>query len=339
MSDAVFLKGERPMSEPTDPKAHILRAARLRWPEVLVWLIALSAFFVFPTYMPLLSQIAIVGLFAVSLDLILGFAGIVSLGHAAFFGLGAYTAGLLGKHGWHEPITGLLISGLLAAAVGALTSLLVLRGSDLTRIMVTVGVAAVLHEMANKLTWLTGGSDGLTEVVIAPIFGIWEFDIFGTVAYGYSLAVLAILMFFARRLVQAPLGLTLRGLRDNPTRLLALGSPVKRRLIVVYTISALYAGIAGALLAQTTQFVSLDVLAFNRSAEVLLMVVLGGSGYLYGGLIGAVVLMVANKLLADLTPEYWQFWIGGLFVILMLFARGGLLGLGKQLIEKWEARK
>ncbi len=308
-----------------------------RWKRVeyVFWLLPAIGYFAFAENLSLLSQIVITALFALSLDLILGYAGIVSLGHAAFFGIGAYAAGLLATRGWGDPLLGLFGAGLVAAAAGFVTSFLVLRGSDLTRLMVTLGVSLMLFELANKLTGITGGVDGLQGVEMKPIFGLYAFDLYGKVAYIYTVAVLFVLFWIARRLVNSPFGLSLRGIRLNAQRMPALGAPVNARLVGIYTVGAAYAGIAGALLAQTTQFVSIDVLNFSRSAELLLILVLGGTGSLYGALIGTVVFMTAHHLLSDVNPQYWQFWLGLLLVLVVLFARDGVMGglraLGRRL--------
>jgi branched-chain amino acid transport system permease protein len=301
-----------------DIGATLSRRGRWSLAEILFWLFALATLFLLPERLLFLNEIAIIGLFAVSLDLILGYAGIISLGHGAFFGLGAYAAGILTKHGMGDPLIGLVIAAAAAAVLGFATSFLVLRGADLTKLMVTLGIALVLHEIANQAGWLTGGADGLQGIAVNPIFGIFEFDIFGTTAYAYSLTVTFLLFVIARRLVVSPFGLSLCSIRDNPLRARAIGIPVNRRLVVIYTVSAAYAGVAGALLAQTTQFVSLDVLSFQRSADVLLVLVIGGIGYLYGGLIGAVVFKVLQDVLADITPQYWQFWIGLVLVVIVM---------------------
>jgi len=302
---------------------------RWRPAELALWLLPIAAYVVFPLRLPLLSEIMVIALFALSLDLLLGYAGIVSLGHAAFFGTGAYAAGLLAQAGWGEPVSGLLAGGAVAGVLGFATSFLVLRGSDLTRLMVTLGIAMMLFEAANKLAWLTGGADGLYGVTMWPLLGLFDFDIYGRTAFWYALAVLFLLFLAARRLVHAPFGLALRGIRQNRLRMAAIGAPAGRHLVVVYTIGAVYAGIAGALLAQTTQFVSLDVLGFQRSAEVLLVLVLGGVGRLYGALLGAAAFVVMHDILAGLTAQYWPFWLGLSFIALVLFARGGVLGLGE----------
>ncbi|WP_084536901.1 branched-chain amino acid ABC transporter permease [Azospirillum halopraeferens] len=301
--------------------AALARRGRWRLPEVAFWALALAALFLLPGRYLILNEIAILALFALSLDLLLGYSGIVSLGHAAFFGLGAYTAGLLARHGVAEPVVGLFAAAGAAALVGFATSFLVLRGSDLTRIMVTIGVALVLGEIANRMAWLTGGADGLQGIVMGPVLGTFEFDLWGQTAYGYSLAVLFVLFLLARRIVHSPFGLSLCAIRDNPLRAAAVGIPVGGRLVAVYTLAAAYAGVAGALLAQTTQFVSLDVLEFHRSADVLLVLIIGGTGYLYGGIIGAVLFRLVQDELANLTPQYWYFWVGLILVVLVLVGR------------------
>ena len=266
----------------------------LKWTraEIGFWLIPVAAFFLFPHYLTLGSQVLIAGLFALSLDLILGYARIISLGHAAFFGLGAYTAGLLARHGYGEPLSGLILAAAIAAAAGWITSFLIVRGQDLTRLMVTLGIGLMLYETANQASSITGGVDGLSGVEMKKIFGIFAFGLDGKTAYLYSLAVLFIV---SRALVRSPFGLSLKGIREGERRMPAIGASVLRKLVAVYTVGAGIAGIAGALLAQTTQFVGIDVFGFQRSAELMIMLVLGGTGYLYGGLLGAAVFMLLSS--------------------------------------------
>jgi branched-chain amino acid transport system permease protein len=318
---------------------HLRKASSWGPLEFAFWLLTIAAFFLLPRQLVLLSRVAVMGLFALSLDLILGYAGIISLGQAAFFGLGGYTAGILAQQGWGEPLSGLIAAGLVASFLGFVTSFLVLRGSDLTRLMVTIGICLMLYEVANKMRWLTGGADGLQGVVIWPVLGIWSFDLMGRSAYGYSLIILFLSFLCVRRIVHSPFGLTLRGIKENALRMPAIGTPVARRLVAAYTMSAALAGIAGALLTQTTQFVSLDVLSFGKSAEVLLMVVLGGTATLYGGLLGALALIVAQYWLSGISPEYWQFWIGISFVALVFLARGGLMGLARGAVSLLDRRQ
>jgi branched-chain amino acid transport system permease protein len=299
---------------------------RWRAVEIAFWAVALAAFFVFPNHRVLGSQILITGLFALSLDLIMGYAGIVSLGHAAYFGVGAYAAGLLAVHGWGEPVSGLVVAGAAGAIVGYPTSILVVRGSDLARLMVTIGIGLMLFEAANQIPSITGGADGLSGVTMWKLLGLFRFDLTGSTAYVYSLSVIFLLFVVARRVVSSPFGMSLRGVRENARRMPAIGTPVTRRLIAIYTISAAMAGVAGGLLAQTTQFVGLDVFGFPRSADLMIMLVLGGTGRLYGGLVGATVFMIAHHYLSEINPVYWQFWLGLLLVVVVMFARGGLIG-------------
>jgi branched-chain amino acid transport system permease protein len=303
-------------------------AAQVRWrrAEIAFWLAALLPFLVTPAYLQLASQIAITALFALSLDLILGYAGIVSLGHAAYFGVGAYTAGLLAKHYWGEPITGLVLSGLLAGIVGYATSHVIVRFRHLALIMLTLGLGLLLAEAAKSASWLTGGADGLQGVKIRPLLETFRFDLYGRTAYGYSLAVLFACFLISRRIIHSPFGLALRGIRENALRMPAIGAPSRAHLRKIYTIAAAIAGIAGALLAQTTETVSLEVLSFGRSADVLVILILGGAGRLYGGIVGAILYMVARDQFSGMNPQYWYFWIGLLLVAVVMFLPNGVLG-------------
>jgi branched-chain amino acid transport system permease protein len=312
---------------PTSPQSFDVAeqmAKRARWTplEIAFWVAAFATIYFLPGRHLILTEIVIWALFALSLDLILGYGGILSLGHAAFFGIGAYAAGLLAKHGIiTEPVLALLAAGLAASLLGFVTSFLVLRGSDLTRLMVTLGVSLVLRELANRYSDITGGADGLQGITMAPVLGLFRFDLFGHTAYIYSLVVLFVLFLLARRIVNSPFGLSLLAVRGNALRASAIAIPVNWRLVAIYTVAAGYAGVAGGLLAQTTAFASLEVFSFDRSADVLLVLIIGGIGYLYGGLIGAVVFRLMQDWLANITPQYWQFWIGLVLVIIVLIGR------------------
>jgi len=289
------------------------------------WLATLLPFVVAPNYLSLASQIAITALFALSLDLILGYAGIVSLGHAAYFGFGAYTAGLLSKHYLGEPLTGLVLSGITAGLLGYATSHIIIRFRHLALIMLTLGLGLLLFEAANSASALTGGADGLQGVKISPLLG-FKFDLYGRTAYAYSLAVLFLVFLVARRIIHSPFGLALRGIRENALRMPAIGAPSLAHLRKVYTIAAVMAGVAGALLTQTTSTVSLEVLSFGRSADVLVILILGGAGRLYGGIVGAIIYMVARDQVSGMNPQYWYFWIGLLLVAVVMFLPNGILG-------------
>jgi branched-chain amino acid transport system permease protein len=159
------------------------RRHRFRAYETLPWLASLAAYLLFPGYLQLAAQILATILFALSTDLVLGFAGIVTLGQAAFFGTGAYTAGILATHGWGEPLTGLLAAAAAAAAVGWLSGLVILRSAGLTLLMQTLVVAAMLSEAANKASAITGGDDGLQGMQVWPLLGHFSFDLFGRTAF------------------------------------------------------------------------------------------------------------------------------------------------------------
>ena len=295
--------------------------------EIAFWLVAFATIYALPGRHLILTETAIWALFALSLDLILGYAGIISLGHAAFFGVGAYAAGLLAKHEIIvEPSIALLAAGLAAAALGFATSFLVLRGSDLTRLMVTLGVSLVCFELANKFGEVTGGADGLQGITMAPVLGAYRFDMFGHTAYVYTLVWLFVLFALARRIVNSPFGLSLKAIKGNPLRASAVGIAVNWRLVAIYTLSAGYAGIAGGLLAQTQAFASLSMLAIERSADVLLILIIGGTGYLYGGIAGALIYRLLQDYLSDLTARYWQFWIGLLLVAIVIVGRDRIGG-------------
>lgn len=298
-----------------------------RWKpwEIALWALIAAVPFTFGSHAALVNEIAILALFALSLDLILGYAGIVSLGHAAYFGLGAYGAALLAKHVNPDPLLGLALGTVLGALLGALTSPMIVRGTDLTRLMVTIGIALVLYELANQFGEITGGADGLQGVVIGPLLGRFEFDLGARTASFYSIAVLFVAFYLSRRLVHSPLGLSLQAMRDNRLRVSAIGLSVPGRLAAVYTYAAALAGAAGALLAQTTGFVSLDVLDFHRSADVMLALIIGGAGWLWGGLVGAIAFKLLHDLLSGITAQYWTFWIGLILVVLVLVGRDRLL--------------
>ncbi|MGH8432439.1 MAG: branched-chain amino acid ABC transporter permease, partial [Solimonas sp.] len=308
--------------------------SRWRAAEIVFWLATLLPLLL-PSYLVLASQIVITALFALSIDLVLGYAGIVTLGHAAFFGLGAYGAGLFSKHVWGEPLTGLAVGAALAAVAGYLSSLIVVRFRHLAIIMITLGFGFLLHEAANKAHWLTGGTDGLQGVRMWPIFGLFPFDLWGYTAYTYSLIALFAVFLVVRRVIHSPFGLSLRGIRENWTRMPAIGAPSQSHLRKVYTISAGVAGIAGALLAQTTETVSLAVLSFERSADTVVMLVLGGTGSLYGGLIGSIIFMVARDDFSDINPQLWYLPIGLLLVLVVLFLPGGVLSAPGRIQNAW----
>lgn len=317
--------------------AYLLSRHHFQWPEALPWIIAIAAFFVFPDRMTFGSQVLVMVMFALSLDLILGYAGIVTLGHAAFFGIGAYTVGLAAARlGWSEPISGLIAAGFVSAFAGFITGWFLLRYRGLTLLMLTLATAIMLQETGNLRSDFSGGYDGLPGLEFKPLLGLFEYDLYGRTNYLYVLGVLAIVFYFVRRIVYSPFGQALTGIRENVKRMHAIGSPVHRRLVTVYSIAAGIAGIAGALFTQTNAYVTLTVFDFDNSAKVMVMLILGGTGRLYGAFLGAVVYMVLEDHLSKLSPTFWQFGIGLLLVLAVLFARRGVLGLFEDAGQYWK---
>jgi branched-chain amino acid transport system permease protein len=339
-------------AHPTPPVAvdpHVTRAQaiayladrhRFRLIEALPWALAIAAFFVFPDRMTFGSQVLVMVLFALSLDLILGYAGIITLGHAAFFGIGAYTVGLLASRlSWSEPISGLVAAAAVAGLAGFASGALLLRYRGLTLLVLTLATTTMLQELGNLYKDFTGGYDGIPGLEFAPLFGRFDYDLYGHTIYLYALGVLFLLV---RRIVYSPFGQALAGIRENVARMHAIGSPVHGRLLAAYTISAAIAGVAGALFTETNAVVTLGVFDFDTySAAVMVMLILGGAGRLYGAFAGAVIYMVLQDYLSKLSPAFWQFGVGLLLVVTVLFARNGLLDLFGRIgarVRQWAQR-
>jgi branched-chain amino acid transport system permease protein len=297
------------------------------WVDLLPLVAVLLTYLFAADYLPLATQVIIMIVFALSLDLVLGYAGIPTLGHAALFGTGAYAAGLLAKHVTTEPITGLAAASFAGAAIALLTGPIVLRSHGITLVMLTLAVATMLLELANSWQSLTGGADGLYGIQIAPIIGRFEFDLWGYTAYWYSVAVMVVVFILCKFVVNSPFGLTVRGIRENPVRLRLLGIPVTRYLVLLYVISGLLAGAAGGLSAQVTQLVGLDAFSFVLSGNVLIMLILGGTGSLYGAILGAAVFVVLADRAAAISPFHWLFALGIVLILAVRYAPDGLVGL------------
>jgi branched-chain amino acid transport system permease protein len=302
-------------------------SARLRWIEAAPWVLAIAIYFFAPTYLPLAGYVLIMILFALSLDLILGYGGIVTLGHSAYFGFGAYVAGVFAIRVTGDPLIGLAVATAAAGFLGFVTGAVILRTHGLALLMLTLAIVSIVFEVANKWTSVTGGTDGLHSVPIQPILGMLRFDMFGKTAFLYCLVVVAACWWLVRSIVHSPFGVALAGTRENDVRMHAIGAPVYRRRLTAYTISTALAGAAGALLTQTTQFAGLSVLGVELSGEVLVMLVLGGVRRIYGAFVGPGVYIVAKDYLAKQSPEYWYLGIGILLILIVMFARGGILGL------------
>ena len=313
---------------------------RVRVWELAPWTLGVLFYLAFPKYLGFGTEVLVTILFAVSLDLVLGYAGIVTLGHAAFFGAGAYTVGILAKRGiWTEPITGLVLAALVAGLIALGSGAVLLRTRGLTLLMLTLCTMALLEEAANLGQAYTGGFDGLDSLPIAPIFGRFEFNpLYPRTQYLYVLAVLFVCFALVRTLVYSPFGQSLAGIRENTLRMRAVGAPVPARLLICYTVSAAIAGVAGGIWAQANAYVNLGTLGLNRAATVLIILVLGGAGRLYGAFVGAVAYMALEHFLAKIYPTAWQLGLGLLLVGIALFARNGILGLGESLARRGPPR-
>ena len=320
----------------THPAAVALAARhRFRTWEPVPWVVAILWYVLFPKHLGFGTEVLVTILFAISLDLVLGYAGIVTLGHAAFFGAGAYTVGMLAKHGiWTEPITSLMLAAVVAAAVGLGSGVVLLRTRGLSLLMLTLCTMALLEEAANLAHAVTGGFDGLDSLPISPLFGVFEFNpLYPRTQYLYVLTVLFLCFVFVRTLVYSPFGQSLTGIRENTLRMHAVGAPVPARLVACYTLSAAIAGIAGGIWAQANAYVNLGTLGLDRAATVLIILVLGGYGRLYGAFVGAVAYMALAHFLSKVYPTAWQLGLGLLLVVIALFAKNGILGLAEALSQ------
>lgn len=291
----------------------------------------LACFWLFPDDLGLLTRIAATALYVLSLDLVLGFGGIATLGQTALFGAGAYAAGIAAVRWIGDPTALLVVGGVAGGLVALATGALILHARGLTLLMLTIAVAQIAQEVANKARDWTGGSDGLSGVEPGPVLGLFRFDLYGRTSYLFALAVLVVGYLVARRIVRSPFGLACRGVKEDPLRVAALGGSPRRHLIALYGVSGVFAGVAGALTAVTSGIVGLDSLSFSWSAEALVMLVLGGTGRLYGAVIGTVAFMAIHNILAASDPFHWMLFIGLFLMAVVLFLPGGLASLGERL--------
>ncbi|WP_105385062.1 branched-chain amino acid ABC transporter permease [Neorhizobium alkalisoli] len=324
------------MTDLVTPRVSTRRAIPLfgsLWPIAIVILAAFAAFFLFPYDLAFLTRIVIMMVFVLSFDLILGYAGIATLGHAAMYGCGAYAAGLFALHISPDPLVGLLIGATAGALIGWASGLVLLRTHGMTLLIISIAVTMVLQEAASKARWLTGGADGLPGISVSPILGFFEFDFVGQVAFIYSVCVLVAVLVLCHVLVSSPFGLALRGIKNSASRMRAIGTPVYRRKVTVYTIAGAIAGIAGALAAQVTGLVGLEVFNFSLSADVMVMLILGGAGRLYGALIGTLIFMTVHHVAASIDPFNWLFVIGFMLLVVVFALPDGLVSLPARLVR------
>lgn len=318
----------------------LMERHRPRGWEALPWLAGVACYFLFPTYLAFGTYVLVTILFALSLDLVLGYAGIITLGHAAFFGAGAYTVGILAQHwGWTEPLSGLAAAALVAGLIGLASGWVLLRTHGLTLLMLTLCTMALLEQAANMFSGFTGGFDGMPGLAFKPILGLFEFDVlYFRSQYLYALAVLFLAFLLVRALVYSSFGRSLTGIRENLLRMHAVGAPVRARQVAVYAISAALAGVAGAVFVHATGYVNLAVLGLERAAGVLIILILGGHGRLYGAFVGAIAYMVLEHTLSKAYPTAWQLGLGLTLMLVALYARNGILGLADAARRRWGAR-
>ncbi|MEN3149626.1 branched-chain amino acid ABC transporter permease [Neorhizobium sp. IRAMC:178] len=306
------------------------RSDALKWDLIgIIVIVAFAAlgYVLFPDNLALLTRILAVALLVLSLDLVTGYCGVATLGHAALFGSGAYAAGILSAHfGINNPFL-MTFGGIIAGAIaGLFCAVIMLRAHGLPQLVLSIALIYLFHEFANKASSWTGGSDGLAGIMPGPVFGLYEFDLFGHTAYFFGVALLLIVFVLLRILVRSPFGLLCRGIKEAPLRIRAMGASPKTALVKMYVISGAVAGTGGALSAISTQVVALDALSFTQSAEALVMLVLGGTGSLFGAMAGTLIFMLFEDYVSAANPFHWLTMVGALLIAVVLFAPKGIYG-------------
>jgi branched-chain amino acid transport system permease protein len=323
----------------TLPRQSILRRHEWRIGEAVWLLMAIACYVLFPQYLSLGTSVLIMVLLVLSYDILLGFSGVLSLSHAVFFGLGAYMAGWISLAGWTEPVSIVLVAAVAGAVLAALVGPFLLRLTGLPLMMVTLALAVLVYEAGHKATRITGGDDGLPGIQFAPILGVFEWGLGGKTSYVYCLVWLVLIFIVLKRLVASPLGIMLQGIRENPARMRLIGNRVLPHLTLAYVVSGAVAAIAGALFTQANAFVGLGVFALDTSIDVLVMLVLGGIGSLHGALIGAPVYMLLKHFSSQVNPFYWMLIIGVMLIAVVMFGRGGFLGIAGALVRRFGSDK
>ncbi len=312
---------------------------RLRVADILWIILGLAAFFAFPNHLSFGSNIIVAVIFAISVDVVIGFPRIISLGQALYFGIGAYAAALIAIAGWTEPITGALLSAAVSVLVALVVGPLILRLRELPLIMVTIGVAQLVYEAAHKSSWLTGGDDGLYGYQVGKVFGIFGWSLYGSTAYLYALGWAVVVFVLARVVTSSPFGVCLQGIRENADRMKLLGTPVLLRQVQAYAFGAGIAGLGGAVLAQSQSLVSLYVLSLEQTIDGLVLLALGGVGSIYGAILGAPVYMIVKYVSQLISPHYWLFSVGILLIAVVMSGKNGLLGIFDSLRRRLGPRR
>ena len=308
----------------------------------LIALAGLAGYWLFPDNLAFLTRVISVALLVLSLDLIVGYCGVASLGQGALYGAGAYAAGIACINGVTDPVLLILIGAGAGATMGLLMGAIMLRAHGLPQLVLSIAIVQLLHEAANKASSITGGSDGLSGMSPAPLFGVFEFDLWGRSAYLFGLGLLLIVFAILRFVTRSPFGMVCRGLKEDPLRISALGIYAFPVLLKMFVTSGAVAGMGGALAAIATQVVGLDSVSFEISANALVMLVLGGIGHLYGALIGTVIFMALEHVVAAINPFHWMTLVGAVLIAIVLFAPRGLSGTLDELArlltrDRWRA--
>lgn len=300
---------------------------------IAVFLAALAVFPQFGQdfYTELVTRVMILSIFAISLDLLVGYTGLISFGHAAWFGMGGYVFALLGtKYQLTNSLWLTLPASMAVTAAGSfLVGLFVLRARGMFFIMVTLAFAQIFYFLFHDIKALGGSSDGMNlRGKPAAAIGDWvpfELSDTNTLYYFVMLMMVALLLFMAL-LLRSPLGRALQGIRENEHRMAAIGFPVFRYKLAAFTLAGAFAGLAGYLFAVLNSGVNPELLSWHQSADVLLMLILGGMGQLWGGVIGAFTFVLLQEVLSSFT-KLWHLWLGVVIVLLVLFLPGGMISL------------
>lgn len=302
---------------------------------IVLLALAVIGFLVMPNMLALLTRMISIMLLVLALDLVTGYAGVATLGHAALFGAGAYAAGIAAsRYGFTDPFLMLAIGAAAGAASGLVCGAVILRGRGLTQLVLSIAMVQLAQEIGNKASAVTGGTDGLSGIAPDPLFGMFRFDLFGRTAFWFAVTLLLLVVLGLRILMRSPFGMLCRGIREDPIRIQSMGISVRGTLLRLYVISGVVAGLGGALSAIATRVVGLDSLSFNLSANALVMLVLGGAGNLAGAIAGTIIFVVFENQVSTISPFHWLILVGLLLVVVVLFAPTGLVGLAQRLLAR-----
>ncbi len=325
------------MTHPTQSASRgsrVIRPPAVDPMEILWWGLAIALFFVFPEYRSLGALALVMVIFVISYDLILGYAGVMTMGQGMYFGIGAYVAAFLAQAGWGEVISGALISGAAAALIGGVIAPFLMRLKGLPIIMVTISMNLILFEIANKATWLTQGDDGIGGLTFTPLLGVFEWSMFGETKYLYALGWVLVTFLCVRLIIRSGFGLSLRGIKANRTRMELMGNAILPNLVIAYVISAGIAGIAGAVMTQTTSFAGLHGVNMEITFDGIVMLVIGGTATLVGGMFGAPIYIAFKHMAQEWNPFYWMIVVGVFLILIMRFSKGGFYGLATAALRR-----